>query len=387
MLFLKKSKFVVSRAFATAPKLFKEAEDFIPVNGTDHIEIYTSNAKQCAYWYQHLMGFQPLAYSGLETGSRDKTSYVLEQGEIRLIITSALKQNSPIGDHVAKHGDGVKLVSLKCDDATFCYEEAIRRGAKSYMEPQTYEDSDGEVKISGIDAYGETKHLFIERKNYSGVFLPNYTKWSPSVKAKDVGLARIDHVVTNVPEGEMNKVCEFYKNVFGFANLISFDDKDISTEFTSLRSKVMTSGNGLVKFPINEPAPGKRKSQIEEYLDFYHDCGVQHIAVTTSDILHTVPELGKRGCEFLRIPDAYYDSTHVRCGEVDEQVETLKKYGILVDRDEGGYLLQIFTRPIGDRPTLFFEVIQRKGAQSFGKGNFKALFESIEKEQEKRGTL
>ena len=373
--------------FDTIPKIFKEAEDFLPLNGTDYIELYVGNAKQSAHFYKTALGFQDLAYAGLETGIVDRASYVLQQGKIRIVLTTPLNSESEIGQHILMHGDGVKVVALWVDDAVKSFEETVKRGAKPFLEPITEEDEHGKVIKSGIYTYGETVHLFIERKNYHGIFLPGYKEHKTNYNPKDVGLKYVDHMVGNVGWGEMNKWADYYARVMGFANLITFDDKDISTQFTALMSKVMTNGNGRIKFPINEPAEGAKKSQIEEYLDFYNGAGVQHIAVATDDILETVREMTSRGVEFLYVPGNYYDTVLDRCGEIDEDILKLKELGILVDRDDEGYLLQIFTKPIEDRPTLFFEIIQRKGAQSFGKGNFKALFESIEAEQAKRGTL
>jgi 4-hydroxyphenylpyruvate dioxygenase len=372
----------------TAPeKIFKDAQDFLPLLGTDYVEFYVGNAKQAAHFYKTAFGFQSIAYCGLETGVRDRASYVLGQGKIRLVLTTPLNADSEINKHIVAHGDGVKIVALWVDDATKAYEETVKRGAKPYQEPKTEKDADGEVTTSGIYTYGETVHLFVERKNYNGVFLPGYKAWKPEYNPTDVGLQYIDHMVGNVGWNEMNTWVDYYAKVMGFVNLISFDDNDISTEYSALMSKVMSNGNGRVKFPINEPAEGKKKSQIEEYLDFYGGPGVQHIAVATNNIVETVTALKSRGVEFLTVPSSYYDELEGRVGKIDEDIEPLRKLGILVDRDDEGYLLQIFTKPIEDRPTLFFEIIQRKGAQSFGKGNFKALFESIEREQELRGTL
>jgi 4-hydroxyphenylpyruvate dioxygenase len=362
-------------------------EDFLPLKGTDHIELYVGNAKQAAFFYKTAFGFQDLAYAGPETGVRDKASYVLRQGKVTLVLTTPLRPDNPINQHIVKHGDGVKSLALWVDDATQAFRETIKRGAKSYMGPTRFSDENGEVVISGIHTYGDTVHLFIERGNYTGVFLPGYEPLSTGYHPSDVGLLYVDHCVGNVGWGEMNTWCDFYKNVLGFKQIISFDDKDISTEYTALMSKVMSNGNGYVKFPINEPAEGKKKSQIEEYIDFYQGPGVQHIAVATNNIVETVSGLRSRGIEFLRVPDTYYDILLERVGNIDEEVAILKDLGILVDRDDEGYLLQIFTKPVEDRPTLFFEIIQRKGATSFGKGNFKALFESIELEQGKRGNL
>ncbi len=368
-------------------KTVPQAEDFLPLLGTDFVELYVGNAKQAAFYYQQAWGFQPVAYSGLETGSKDRVSYVLQQGKIRLVLTSPIEPGGEINAHIDKHGDGVKMVALWVEDARKSYEETTKRGAKSYVEPYELKDKDGTVVISGIHTYGETIHLFVERKNYSGPFLPGYKAYKPHFNSEEVGLKYIDHMVGNVGWNEMNKWCEFYAKVMGFAQLVSFDDKDISTEYTALMSKVMSNGNGRIKFPINEPAKGKKKSQIEEYIDFYHGAGVQHIAVATDNIIDTVTKLRDRGVEFLYVPETYYDDVLDRVGEIDEELEPLKELGVLIDRDEEGYLLQIFTKPVLDRPTMFFEIIQRKGAQSFGKGNFKALFEAIEREQDLRGTL
>jgi 4-hydroxyphenylpyruvate dioxygenase len=368
-------------------KIFPEADDFLPLLGTDYVELYVGNAKQAAHFYKTAFGFQSLAYAGLETGLKDRTSYVLQQDKIRLVLTTPLKSDSPISEHIKKHGDGVKVIALWVEDATKAFEETVKRGAKSFMKPTVESDDHGEVIRSGIHTYGDTVHIFVERKNYGGVFLPNFERWESVYNPSPVGLKFIDHMVGNVELGQMNNWAKFYKDVMGFANLITFDDKDISTNYTALMSKVMTNGNGRIKFPINEPADGKKKSQIEEYIDFYEGAGCQHIAVATNDIIHTVTELRNRGVEFLYIPGTYYDSVGDRVGEIDENLLQLKELGIMVDRDDEGYLLQIFTKPVEDRPTLFFEIIQRKGAQSFGKGNFKALFESIEAEQARRGTL
>jgi len=364
-----------------------EAEDFLPLLGTDFVELYVGNAKQAAFYYQQAWGFEPVAYSGLETGRKDSVSYVMQQDKIRLVLTSPLSPGGDINAHINKHGDGVKIVALWVDDARKSYIETTNRGAKSYVEPYVLEDGNGSVVISGIHTYGETVHLFIERKNYSGDFLPGYKPYTPKFKVEPTGLKFIDHMVGNVGWNEMNKWCEFYANVMGFAQLVSFDDKDISTDFTALMSKVMSNGNGRIKFPINEPAEGKKKSQIEEYIDFYNGAGVQHIALATDNIIETVTKLKDRGVEFLYVPESYYDTVLERVGEIDEELAPLKELGVLIDRDDEGYLLQIFTKPVLDRPTMFFEIIQRKGAKSFGKGNFKALFEAIEREQEMRGTL
>jgi 4-hydroxyphenylpyruvate dioxygenase len=361
--------------------------DFLPLNGTDHIEFYVGNAKQSAYYYQAAWGYELVAYAGPETGVREKASYALKQGKVVLILTTAMSPESDISDHVKQHGDGVKFLSLWVDDATKSYEETIKRGAVSHMEPTRFEDENGYVIISAIKTYGETIHKFVERSNYNGTFLPGYEEPNHKIYSTPVGLKHIDHCVGNVELGKMDEWVKFYEDVLGFRLLLTFDDDDISTEYSALMSKVVSNGNGYVKFPINEPADGKRKSQIEEYLDFYKSAGVQHIAVATDDILHTIGELRQRGIEFLYVPDTYYEDLLDRVGDIKESIEDLKKHNILVDRDDEGYLLQIFTKPVEDRPTLFFEIIQRCGAQSFGKGNFKALFESIEREQERRGNL
>ncbi len=368
-------------------KVVPQAEDFLPLLGTDYVELYVGNAKQAAYYYQTAWGFQPIAYAGLETGRKDSVSYVLEQDKIRLVLTSPLQPDGEINKHINAHGDGVKVIALWVDDATKSYEETIKRGAKSFMEPKTEKDEHGSVVFSGIHTYGETVHIFVERKNYHGAFLPGFIAWNKPYQTKSTGLKYIDHMVGNVGWNEMNKWCEFYAKVMGFAQLVSFDDKDISTEYTALMSKVMSNGNGRIKFPINEPAEGRKKSQIEEYIDFYNGAGVQHMALATDNIIETVSELRNRGVEFLTVPASYYETVLDRVGEIDEDLAPLKELGILIDRDDEGYLLQIFTKPVLDRPTMFFEIIQRKGAQSFGKGNFKALFEAIEREQEQRGTL
>ncbi len=362
-------------------------EDFLPLNGTDYVEFYVGNAKQAAHYYQTAFGFQPLAYAGLETGLKDRTSYVVRQEKITFMFTTSLVPDSPIAEHCKLHGDGVKTIALWVDDARKSYDETMKRGAKSFLEPMVLQDQHGEVVLSGIHTYGETVHLFVERKNYRGAFMPGFIPWEPLYKPADTGLLYVDHMVGNVDWGQMDIWAKFYADVMGFNQLISFDDTDISTEYTALMSKVMANSNLYVKFPINEPAHGKKKSQIEEYIDFYHGGGVQHVALATNDILTTVATLRDRGVEFLRVPDVYYDILLDRVGAIEEDIAPLKELGILVDRDEEGYLLQIFSKPVEDRPTVFYEIIQRKGARSFGKGNFKALFESIELEQEKRGTL
>ena len=373
--------------YSSTQKIFEQAQDFLPINGTDYVELYVGNAKQAAHYYKTALGFKDLAYAGLETGLRDRTSYVLQQGKIRLVLTTPFDPESDIANHLRMHGDGVKVIALWVDDAYDAFEQTTKRGAKAYMQPKTIEDANGKVHMSGIHTYGDTVHLFIERKDYNGIFLPGYEKLDTGYDPGTCGLKYIDHMVGNVEMGSMNKWSDFYANVMGFFNLVTFDDKDISTDYTALMSKVMTNGNGYIKFPINEPAVGKKKSQVEEYPDFYRGPGCQHIAVATDDIVFTISEMRKRGVEFLYVPGTYYDTVADRVGVIAEDLNELKKWGIMVDRDEEGYLLQIFTKPVEDRPTLFFEIIQRKGAKSFGKGNFQALFESIEAEQERRGTL
>ncbi len=363
-------------------------KDFLPLHGTDYVEFYVGNAKQAAHYYMSALGFQALAYAGPETGVKDKVSYAVRQNKLTFVLTTSLRTDNDIADHVYKHGDGVKHLALMVDDATDAWQQTTKRGAISYVEPQTSNDNDGEVVISGITIYGDTAHLFIERKNYNGAFLPGYKKWEREQFAPmQTGLMYVDHCVGNVDWKGMNKWVSFYEEVMGFKNILTFDDNDISTEYSALMSKVMSNGNGYVKFPINEPAEGKKKSQVEEYLEFYNGEGVQHVAMATNDIVKTVKELKKRGVEFLQVPTTYYDDLLDRVGHIDEDMEPLKKLGILVDRDDEGYLLQLFSKPVQDRPTLFFEVIQRKGAKSFGKGNFKALFEAIEREQAARGNL
>ena len=373
-------------------KIFEGAQDFLPLLGTDYIEFYVGNAKQSAHYYKTAFGYQSLAYAGLETGVRDRTSYVLKQDKIRLVLTTPLNENSPINDHLRKHGDGVKVVALWVEDATSAYEETIKRGGRSFMEPTVEKDEFGEVVRSGIYTYGETVHIFVERKNYNGIFLPGYKEWKSDYNPEPVGLKYIDHMVGNVGWNEMNTWVKFYEDVMGFVNFLSFDDKQIHTEYSALMSKVMSNGNGRIKFPINEPAEGKKRSQIEEYLDFYGGPGVQHIAIATDDIIATVTQLKARGIEFLSAPPhAYYQAIPERLGVhmdmMKEDLNAIEKLAIMVDADEDGYLLQIFTKPVQDRPTLFFEIIQRMGAKGFGAGNFKALFESIEREQFLRGTL
>ena len=373
-------------------KIFSEAKDFLPLLGTDYVELYVGNAKQAAYYYKTAFGFQSLAYSGLETGNKERVSYVLVQDKIRLVLTTPLNSKSSVNEHIVKHGDGVKVVALWVDDARKAFEETTKRGAKVFMEPKVEKDEHGEVVRAGIYTYGETVHMFVERKNYKGVFLPGFQEYKTDYNPEPVGLKYIDHMVGNVGWGEMNTWVKWYEDVMGFVNFLSFDDKQIHTEYSALMSKVMSNGNGRIKFPINEPAEAPKRSQIEEYLDFYEGPGVQHIAVATNDIVHTISELKSRGVEFLPPPpQEYYDDIPNRLGAhmaiMKEDIAELQKLSILVDADEEGYLLQIFTKPLEDRPTLFFEIIQRMGAKGFGAGNFKALFESIEREQERRGTL
>jgi len=372
---------------ATLPKQYEDAQDFLELWGTDYVEFYVGNAKQSAYYFKTAFGFQEVAYAGLETGVTDRTSYVLQQDKIRLVITSSMVEHSDINRHLNEHGDGVKIVALWVPDAAKAFKETTARGAKPFQEPQVSEDENGKVTTSGIYTYGETVHLFVERNDYNGPFLPGYVARSPKYQPESVGLKYIDHMVGNVDWGQMNTWVKFYAEVMGFSQIISFNDNDISTEYTALMSKVMSNGNGRIKFPINEPAEGKKRSQIEEYINFYNGAGVQHLALATDNIIYTIHELRERGVDFLDVPDSYYLDLQDRVGAIDEDIEVLKKYKILVDRDDEGYLLQLFTKPLMDRPTVFIEIIQRKGATSFGKGNFKALFEAIEREQEHRGTL
>jgi 4-hydroxyphenylpyruvate dioxygenase len=362
-------------------------EDFLPLHGTDYVEFYVGNAKQAAHFYKTAFGFQSLAYSGPETGVKDRASYAIRQHKLTLLLTTPIRANNPIADHIYKHGDGVKALALKVEDAASAWQETTKRGGKSYMEPKTLSDKHGEVVMSGIHTYGDVVHLFIEREKYRGPFMPGFRKWESNYNPPETGLQYVDHCVGNVALGQMNPWVKFYEDVMGFRNILTFDDKDISTEYSALMSKVMSNGNGFVKFPINEPAEGKKKSQVDEYLEFYDGEGVQHVAMATNNIIETVTDLQTRGVEFLNIPSSYYDTLLDRVGHIDEELNALKRLGILVDRDDEGYLLQIFTKPVEDRPTLFFEIIQRKGAKSFGKGNFKALFEAIEREQEARGNL
>lgn len=364
-----------------------QTTDFLPLKGTDYIELYVGNAKQAAHFYKTAFGFQSLAYAGPETGVKDRASYVLVQNKIRLVLTTPLFPDHPISEQLTRHGDGVKIIALWVDDAYDAHHQTTSRGAESYLDPQTLEDDYGQVRMSGIYTYGETVHMFVERKDYNGLFMPGYEKWESTYNPEPTGLLYVDHCVGNVGWNQMDKWVKFYEDVMGFKNILTFDDKQISTEYSALMSKVMSNGNGYVKFPINEPAEGKKRSQVEEYLDFYGDEGVQHIAIATNDIVDTVSKLEDRGVEFLKVPTIYYDDLEARVGKIEEDIEPLKNLGILVDRDEEGYLLQIFTKPVEDRPTLFFEIIQRKGAKSFGAGNFKALFEALEREQEARGNL
>jgi 4-hydroxyphenylpyruvate dioxygenase len=361
--------------------------DFLPLMGTDYIEFYVGNAKQAAHYYKTTFGFQSIAYGGPETGMKDRASYVVGQNKLTFVFTSALHPDHEISRQVSKHGDSVKAIALKVEDAEKAWQETTKRGAVSELEPKLLSDHTGIIGMSAIKLYGDTIHLFIDRKRYSGAFMPGYESWQTGYNPSSTGIQYVDHCVGNVGWNQMNRWVSFYENVMGFKNILSFDDADISTEYSALMSKVMSNGNGFVKFPINEPAEGKRKSQVEEFLEFYHGEGVQHVALATKDIVKTVSELMRRGLEFLKVPGSYYDDLETRVGKIDENLEPLKELGILVDRDPDGYLLQIFSKPVQDRPTVFFEIIQRKGAKSFGKGNFKALFEAIEREQEKRGNI
>jgi len=363
-------------------------KDFLPLNGTDYVEFYVGNARQAAHYYRSAFGFRIAAYRGPETGTRECASYVLTQNKIRFVLTTPLAPESTIADHVRSHGDGVRDIALWVDDAESAWRETTQRGAISVREPETLRDAHGEARVASIAIYGDTIHTFVERRNYQGAFLPGFAAVeTEDIVSRPVGLKYVDHMVGNVGWGEMNRWVEFYSAVMGFRMFKHFDDKDISTEYSALMSKVMSNGNERVKFPINEPAEGKRKSQIEEYLQFYRGPGVQHIAMATDNIVETVGALQRQGVDFLRVPSTYYDDLLSRVGPIDEDLAELCKLGILVDRDDEGYMLQIFTRPVEDRPTLFYEVIQRKGSRSFGKGNFKALFEAIEREQERRGNL
>jgi len=371
----------------TSMQIANDTQDFLPLLGTDFIELYVGNAKQAAHFYKTAFGFQGLAYSGPETGDKEKVSYVLRQHKITLVLTTPLRPDSTIAAHIHEHGDGVKAIALAVPDARAAFDQTVARGAQPYLNPHTLEDASGKITLSGIHLYGDTVHLFVERKDYTGIFLPGFRAWENSYQPKDVGLLHVDHCVGNVGWNQMDTWVKFYEDIMGFKNILTFDDKQISTEYSALMSKVMSNGNGFIKFPINEPAEGKKKSQVEEYLEFYRGEGVQHIAIATHDIIQTVTQLIDRGVEFLHIPDSYYEKLLSRVGTIDEDLAPLQQLGILVDRDEEGYLLQIFTKPVEDRPTLFFEIIQRKGARSFGAGNFKALFEALEREQELRGNL
>ncbi|MCZ2224950.1 MAG: 4-hydroxyphenylpyruvate dioxygenase [Chitinophagales bacterium] len=363
------------------------ANDFLPLQGTDYVEFYVGNAKQAAHFYKTAFGFQSVAYAGPETGVREKASYVIRQNKLTFVLTTPLQIDNHIAGHIYRHGDGVKVLALRVDDAKDAWEQTTKRGGKSYLEPTTLKDNDGEVVLSGIHTYGDTVHIFVERKNYKGSFMPGFRKWETAYNPTETGLLYVDHCVGNVGWYQMNRWVKFYEDVMGFRNILSFDDKDISTEYSALMSKVMSNGNGYVKFPINEPAEGKKKSQVEEYLDFYNGEGVQHVAIATNNIIQTVTDLKNRGVEFLKVPATYYETILDRVGKIDEDIKPLSELGILIDKDDEGYLLQIFTKPLEDRPTLFFEIIQRKGAKSFGKGNFKALFEALEREQALRGNL
>jgi 4-hydroxyphenylpyruvate dioxygenase len=364
-------------------------QDFMPLDGWDHVELWVGNAKQAAYFYEHALGFTRAAYAGPETGVRDRASYVLEQGDVRLVVTSGLREDSEITRFASRHGDGARDIALRVPDAREAYRQAVQRGATGLSEPRWVEDDTGRVELSTIGSYGDVVHTFVNRADYAGPYLPGYVAL-PSANGAgpvSVGLASIDHVVGNVELGRMNHWVEFYERAFGMTEMIHFSDEDISTEYSALMSKVMTDGQGKIKFPINEPAEGKRKSQIEEYLEFNHGPGVQHIALASSNIVATVEALQERGMIFLATPDSYYEEVPERVGEIDEDYADLRRLRILADRDDDGYLLQIFTKTAQDRPTLFFEVIERHGARGFGDGNFKALFEAIEREQALRGNL
>ncbi len=373
---------------ATAPEALHAPHetDFMPLHGIDHVELWVGNAAQASYYFKHVFGFTEVAYSGLETGRRDRTSHVLAQGDIRLVLTGTLHSDTDLADHHRRHGDGVKVIALSVPDVDHAYREATQRGAQGLSEPRALEDEHGSVRVADVATYGETVHRFVDRSAYGGAFLPGFEAVGHSGSRKAL-MQQIDHIVGNVELGAMNRWVAYYEDVFGMTEMIHFTDEAISTEYSALMSKVVTGGDGRVKFPINEPAEGKRKSQIDEYLEFYEGPGAQHIALTTDDIVHTVAELRKRGIRFLRTPDSYYEEVPGRVGPIAESLEDLKRLGILVDRDDEGYLLQIFTAPLGDRPTIFFELIERHGARGFGEGNFKALFEAIEREQAKRGNL
>ncbi|HEX9564382.1 MAG TPA: 4-hydroxyphenylpyruvate dioxygenase [Gemmatimonadaceae bacterium] len=363
------------------------AHDTFPINGTDYLEFWVGNARQAAHFYRGAFGFRLTGYRGPETGVRDRASYLLEQNKLRFVLTSALGPGGEIADHVSRHGDGVRDIAFWVDDARDAFGKAVERGAQAAREPEVLEDEHGEVVIAGIRTYGDTVHSLVQRNRYHGVFMPGFVPAASPYNPIDTGLLHVDHCVGNVELGRMNEWVGFYERVLGFYNLLSFDDKDISTEYSALMSKVMSNGNGRIKFPINEPAAGKKKSQIDEYLEFYRGPGVQHIALATNDIVSTVTALRDRGVEFLQVPTTYYDTVLDRVGSIDEDLGPLRELGILVDRDDEGYLLQLFSKPVQDRPTLFYEIIQRKGAKSFGKGNFRALFEAIEREQALRGNL
>jgi 4-hydroxyphenylpyruvate dioxygenase len=362
------------------------SDDFMPLDGWDHVELYVGNAKQAAYWYEHALGFSRTAYAGPETGVRDRASYVLGQGDVRVVLTSALREESEVTRHHARHGDGVKDIALAVPDAAEAYRQAVQRGARGVVEPHWQEDELGRVEVSTVATYGDTVHSFVNRADYAGPYLPGYRPLEDE-RREDVGLLQFDHIVGNVELGQMDHWVEFYERVFGMTEMIHFSDEDIATEYSALMSKVMTDGKGKIKFPINEPAEGKRKSQIDEYLEFYGGPGAQHLAIATDDIVRTVETLQARGVLFLATPDAYYEDVPGRVGDIDEDYADLRRLGILADRDDDGYLLQIFTKTAQDRPTLFFEVIERHGARGFGDGNFKALFEAIEREQDLRGNL
>ncbi len=373
-------------ATATLPTT-ANAVDTFPINGTDYIEFWVGNAKQAGHFYRSAFGMEVVAYRGPETGVRDRASYLLQQDKVRFVLTTPIRSTGPIAEHVAKHGDGVRDIAMWVDDAREAFRLAVERGAEPAMEPQVVKDENGEIVIAAIRTYGDTIHSLVERRRYNGLFMPGFVPVSSPYKASPVGLKYADHCVGNVELGKMNEWVGFYEKVLGFVNILTFDDKTISTEYSALMSKVMSNGNGRIKFPINEPAAGKKKSQIDEYLEFYEGPGVQHIAIATDDIISTVTEMRSRGVEFLRVPTTYYDSVGDRVGKIDEDIAPLRELGILVDRDDEGYLLQIFSKPVQDRPTVFYEIIQRKGAKSFGAGNFKALFEALEREQDLRGNL
>jgi 4-hydroxyphenylpyruvate dioxygenase len=363
------------------------ADDFMPLLGWDYVEFWVGNAKQSAFFYEHAMGFSRIAYEGPETGVRDRASYVLQQGDIRFVVTSALREEHEITKHCARHGDGVKDIALTVPDATEAYRQAVQRGARGIAEPYRLDDEFGSIELSAIATYGDTIHTFVNRADYAGPFKPGYVSVSGNGASGGVGLTNVDHIVGNVELGRMDHWVEYYERVFGMTEMIHFSDEDISTEYSALMSKVMADGEGKIKFPINEPAEGKRKSQIEEYIEFYGGAGAQHVALASTNIVETVEALKERGMLFLETPDSYYDEVPGRVGEIDEDYADLRRHRILADRDDDGYLLQIFTKTAQDRPTVFFEVIERHGARGFGDGNFKALFEAIEREQALRGNL